>query len=236
MSISAEPVWKGFAMLNISTSQPVSWSTAPAPPAMAPVGSVPSVGAVQSSARDGQADSGRSGQGSPRGTAAPVSRIAGDSKSNPVQAAPLLPREHTEENASSSASQAEETRQRTEQLKEEDQKAREKAEQKLQLQEVLASVWKASAAVVDVVLGRESAEAANEAAQAVNAVAAGKTTSVTDLSAQALGPAEGVGSVTRDGVADAVALRREQEPVAYTVQGASSWPPLEAGQLVNQRV
>lgn len=236
MSTSAEPVWKGFVMLNISTSQPVSWSTAPAPPAMAPVGSVPSVGAVQSSARDGQTDSGRSGQGSPRGAAAPVSRTAGDSKSNPVQAAPLLPREHTEENPSLSASQADEARQRTEQLKEEDQKAREKAEQKLQLQEVLASVWKASAAVVDVVLGRESAEAANEAINAVNAVAAGKAAPVTGLSAQAPVPVEVVGSVTQDGVVDAVALRREQEPVAYTVQGASSWPPLEAGQLVNQRV
>ena len=236
MSTSAEPVWKGFVMLNISTSQPVSWSTAPAPPAMAPVGSVPSVGAVQSSARDGQTDSGRSGQGSPRGAAAPVSRIAGDSKSNPVQAAPLLPREHTEETPSLSASQADEARQRSEQLKEEDQKAREKAEQKLQLQEVLASVWKASAAVVDVVLGRESAEAANEAINAVNAVAAGKAAPVTGLSAPAPVPVEAVGSVTQDGVVDAVALRREQEPVAYTVQGASSWPPLEAGQLVNQRV
>ena len=201
-------------MLNISTSQPVSWSTAPAPPAMAQVGSVPSVGAVQSSARESQPDSGRSGQGSPRGAAAVVSRTSGDSRSNPVQAAPLLPREHTEESPSTPASQADEARQRTEQLKEEDQKAREKAEQKLQLQEVLASVWKASAAVVDVVLGRESeAKAASEFAAANDVLPADAAVSGVDPT-----------------------LRRDQEPVAYTVQGVSSWAPLEAGQLVNQRV
>jgi hypothetical protein len=213
-------------MLNISTSQPVSWSTAPAPPALAPVGAVPSVGAAQPSARDGQADSGRSGQGSPRGAAMPVARASGDGKANTVQAAPLLPREHTEDSASSPASQVDEARQRAEQQKDEDTKAREKAEQKLQLQEVLASVWKASAAVVDVVLGRESAEAAN----AVDAEAVGKVPPAAGL------PAPSPVSGTQDSLAVAVPLRREQEPVAYTEQGASSWAPMEAGLLLNQRV
>ena len=219
-------------MLNISASQPVSWSTATSPPAMAPVGAVPSVGAVQSSARDSQADSGRSGQGSPRGSAAPVVRSTGDGKSNPVQAVPLLPREHAEESTSSPASMVDETRQRTEQQKAEDQKAREKAEQKLQLQEVLASVWKASAAVVDVVLGRESVEASS----AVDAEMSGKAAPATGLPVRVPVSGDAAVSVTQDGIVDPVALRREQEPVAYTVQGASSWAPMEAGLLLNQRV
>jgi hypothetical protein len=219
-------------MLNISTSQPVSWSTAPSPPAMAPVGPVPSVGAVQSSARDSQADAGRGGQGSPRGSAVPMSRSPGDGKSNPVQAAPLLPRDHAEESTSSPASMVDEARQRTEQQKEEDQKAHEKAEQKLQLQEVLASVWKASAAVVDVVLGRESVEAAS----AVDAELAGKAASATGLPYLAPVSGDAAASGTQDGIVDPVVLRRDQEPVAYTVQGASSWAPMEAGLLLNQRV
>ena len=219
-------------MLNISNSQPVSWSTAPSPPAMAPVGSVPAVGAVQSSARDSQADSGRGGQGSPRSSAAPVVRAAGEGKSNPVQAVPLLPREHAEESTPSPASMVDEARQRTEQQKDEDQKAREKAEQKLQLQEVLASVWKASAAVVDVVLGRESVQAANP----VDAEMAGKAAPVTGLPVQAPVSGDAAAAGTQDGIVDAVALRREQEPVAYTVQGTGSWAPMEAGLLLNQRV
>lgn len=218
-------------MLNISASQPVSWSTAPAPPPMVPVGSVPSVGAVQSSARDSQADSGRHGQGAPRGAAVAVPRAAGDSRSNPVQAAPLLPREQPEDSASSVASQADEARLRSEQQKEEDQKARDKAEQKLQLQEVLASVWKASAAVVDVVLGRESVEAAN----AVDAETAGKVAPANGLRVPAAVSGDTVVYGVPGGIADPVALRREQEPVAYTEQGAS-WTPMEAGLLLNQRV
>ena len=218
MSESAAPEWKGFVMLNISSSQPVSWSTSPPAPTVVPVGAVPSVGAVLSSAREGQADSGRNGQGSPRGAAVPVTRNGGDGKSSTVQAAPLLPREHAEENASSSpASQVDEARQRAEVQKEEDQKAREKAEQKLQLQEVLASVWKASAAVVDVVLGRESE------ARAAAEVAAASDVQAVDVTVAGVDPT-------------VPPVRRELEPVAYTVQGASSWAPLEAGQLVNQRV
>jgi hypothetical protein len=213
-------------MLNISTSQPVSWSTAPSPPAMAAVGAVPAVGAVQPSARDSQADSGRSGQGSPRGGASPVVRGTGEGKSNPVQAVPLLPREHAEESTTSPASMVDEARQRAEQQKDEDQKAREKAEQKLQLQEVLASVWKASAAVVDVVLGREPVEAVN----AVDAELTSKVAPATSQPVQASLPG------MQDGIADPVMQRREQEPVAYTVQGTGSWAPMEAGMLLSQRV
>ncbi len=219
MFVSAGSVWKGFAMLSISTSQPVGWST-PAPlAAVAPLSAVSAVGSVKSSARESQADSGRNGQGSPNGGAA--LRRAGDS---PMagQAAPLLPREPSDDRSASPASQFEERQLRSEQQKVEDQKAREKAEQKLQLQEVLTTVWKASAAVVDVVLGRDAGAKAAE--EPTPTAIPGATPSAETLSPSG----ESFDMMS--------AVRREQEPMAYTVQGASSWPPVETGQLVDQRV
>ena len=78
-------------MLNISTSQPVSWPTA-APVTVAPVPAVASVGAAQPSARDPQADSGRGGQGARGGVPSPV---RGDQEPgagvSTAQPAPILP-------------------------------------------------------------------------------------------------------------------------------------------------
>ena len=166
-------------MLNINTSQPVSWSTAP-PPSAVPVAAVPAVGAVQAAARDGQSDpSGRHGQGQGRSQAGLGDGLGRSAErgSRGLQAAPLLPREKSGRDESGSpAAQAEEARVQAERLEEEEQQAREQAERKLQLQEVLASVWKASAAVVDVVLGRESEPAS---AGEVAGVAASKEIAAT---------------------------------------------------------
>lgn len=210
-------------MLNISTSQPLSWPTAPPVP-VAPVQAVPGVGAAQPSARDPQADSGRSGQGSRNGSS-PAGRSGPEAAAGAptAQPAPLLPRERKDGERRSPADELADARLKAEQRQEEEQKAREQAEQKLQLQEVLATVWKASAAVVDVVLGREpNAPAANDAEG--NAAAAVGTQ---PAAAQAELP--GMDPVP-------AALRRDPEPVAYTEQGTSSWAPLEAGSLISHRV
>lgn len=216
----------GFAMLSINTSQPVSW---PSPPStsVAPVQPTPAVGGVQALFRDGQTDAGRHGQGGSQGRlgegrSAPES---GTSGSAGLQAAPLLPREKSDADPSSPAGQAIDPQLRTEQRQDEEQKAREKAEQKLQLQEVLATVWKASAAVVDVVLRRDSAVAVSDISAAANDVPLGAVD-------------RGVSSVAESAIDrdPAVALRREQELVAYTEQGASSWTPLEAGSLLSRRI
>lgn len=223
-------------MLNISSSQPVSWPTAPPMPT-APVQAVPAVGAAPSSSGDTQTDSGRQGQKSP-GTSAPaVGRAASETTTGApaAQPAPLLPRGHKDSDSMSVADRAAENRIQNEQRLEEEQKAREKEEQKVQLKEVLASVWKASAAVVDVVLGREKAEAISGEAAAVGAVPA--VSGVEAAAAPKPAPAPIQTQVDLPGIEPIpAALRRELEPTAYTEQGAGSWEPLGAGSLINQRV
>lgn len=216
-------------MLNISTSQPVSWPTA-APVAVAPVPAVSSVGAAQPSARDPQADSGRGGQGA-RGGVPSAPRSAQDAASGApaVQHAPILPSSRKDAERTTPADYLADAQQRAEQRQEEEQKAREQAEQKRQLQEVLATVWKASAAVVDVVLGREQETAAVEAAAASGAKDGAAASQRPVNGAEAQGHLPGIEPVP-------AALRREQEPVTYTEQGASSWPPLETGSLLSRRV
>jgi hypothetical protein len=223
-------------MISISSSQPVSWSLTPSP-AVAPVAAVPAVGAAASSPRDAQTDSGRGGAGSRGSASTAASPGAGRSgKELPDttpggQAAPLLPRERSDDSSPSASSDADAAR--AEQRQEEERKAQEQAEQKLQLQEVLTTVWKASAAVVDVVLGREAP---------------------TTTPAQATAAAQSLGSAVPAGAAGAVApgasapervemtepvpigARRDQEPWMYTEQGAGSWEPLETGSLISQRV
>lgn len=142
-----------------------------------------------------------------------------------AQAAPLLPRGRADD---AGASPARDREARAEQRKEDEKKALEQAAQKLQLQEVLSNVWKASAAVVDVVLGREAASVA--AAQAADA-ALPPLASASPANDQVLATAE----VAQ--VADlSAAVRRDEEPLMYTEQGTSSWAPLESGSLFNQRV
>jgi hypothetical protein len=220
-------------MLNINTSQPVSWSTAP-PPSAAPVAAVPPVGAVQAAARDGQSDpSGRHGQGQGRSQAglAEGSGRSPERSNRGVQAAPLLPRERSGRDESGSpAAQAEEARAQAERLEDEAQQAREQAERKLQLQEVLASVWKASAAVVDVVLGRESGSGApGEAAASPASRDITATSRRPAANDEAQGDLPGIDPIP-------AALRRDPTPEAYTEQGTSSWAPLEAGSLLSRRV
>lgn len=227
--MTADPLIRGFSMLNISTSQPVSWPTAASVP-VAPVPAVSSVGPAQPSARDPQADSGRGGQGA-RGGHSPAARTSQEPAAGTpsIQHAPILPRGRKDSERPSPADYLAEKQQRTEQRQEQEQKAREQAEQKPQLQEVLTSVWKASAAVVDVVLGREqeAAAAATKAASEVRDVAAASQRPAANDEAQ--GDLPGIESVP-------AALRREQEPVAYTEQGTSTWSPLETGSLLSRRV
>lgn len=218
-------------MLSISSSQPVSWPTAPSV-AVAAVTAVPSVGAVQASAREGQADTGRNGQGAQGGSIPGAPKPASDtaSASSTAQAAPLLPRERSDDAAIAPARDSEA---RVEQRKEDDKKAQEKAAQKLQLQDVLSNVWKASAAVVDVVLGREAASVA--AAQEAGAASVAPLLGAAPANDQVI-TVEEADRLPANVIGLPVAARREQEPLMYTEQGTSSWAPLESGSLLNRRV
>lgn len=223
-------------MLNISTSQPVSWPSASPMPAVQ-VHPVPAVGAAQPS-RDTQTDSGRQGQ-KPQGAQAPLNRSSSEAAAGApaAQPAPLLPRGRGDAESPTVADKAAENLAQTEQRLDEERKAREKDEQKVQLKEVLASVWKASAAVVDVVLGRDAADgkvAAGELAPAGAVAALGSASAVAPVKSL---PSSAVAQAELPGIEPIPAtLRRELEPRAYTEQGTSSWAPLEAGSLISQRV
>lgn len=218
-------------MLSIGSSSipSVSWPAAPST-AVAAVPAVPGVTAVRASPRESQAETGRHGQGARKGPTPGVPRPASDAVSGAptAQAAPLLPRERSDDAGSSPARDLEA---RAGQRKEDEKKALEQAAQQRQLQEVLSNVWKASAAVVDVVLGREAASAAQEAG------AGARSPMVTSAPAsdQAIAT-EWAGGPPARVTGLPVVARRDQEPPMYTEQGASSWPSLESGSLLNRRV
>ena len=225
-------------MISFTTSQPVHWPPA-ASPVVAPVTTVSAVQPTQALSRDTQTGTntgGRDGQ-------AQATRVASGGKdaaeSTAPPTAPLLPREPANggrENAPASQAEAAE---KAERLAAEAQ-AQEKAAQKLPLQDVLTSVWKASAAVVDVVLGREQQLQAAAAADKATAVApAGAFAPV----ATGTSPAQVTATAVPTAVPNNNAAptqpgegRSGQEPVAYTEQGTSSWAPLEAGSLISHRV
>ena len=223
-------------MISFTTSQPVHWPPA-ASPVVAPVAIVSAVQPTRALSRDTQTGTntgGRDGQ-------AQATRMASGGKdaaeSTAPSTAPLLPREQADggrENAPTSQAEAAEKAERlaAEAL------AQEKAAQKLPLQDVLTSVWKASAAVVDVVLGREQQL---QAAAAESATGVGPSAAIAPVASDT-SPAQVTATVVPTAVPNNAAPtqpgegRSGQEPVAYTEQGTSSWAPLEAGSLISRRV
>lgn len=207
-------------MLSINSGPAVAWPTA-APVTVAPVSAVTAIAPAQRSSGDGNAglDSGRRGQTQNGG--APAAAVA-----DAPEAAPLLPRERTDGGREQASAETADAAAQAEQHERAQDKAEEKAA-KLKLQEVLANVWKASAAVVDAVLGRDGANA--------------KPTTQGDSPAQAAAdhslvvPAQLPHSEASP-IGGAADLRDTQDVVAYDERGASSLAPLESGSLVNQRV
>ena len=224
-------------MISFTTSQPVHWPPA-ASPVVAPVTTVSAVQPTQPISRDTQTGTntgGRDGQ-------AQATRVASGGKdaaeSTAPPTAPLLPREPADGGRESAPTSQAEAAEKAERLAAEA-LAQEKAAQKLPLQDVLTSVWKASAAVVDVVLGREQQlQAAAVADKATGVAPAGATAPVTTDTS----PAQVSGTAVPAAVPNNAAStppgegRSGQEPVAYTEQGTSSWAPLEAGSLISRRV
>lgn len=236
-------------MLNITSSQPVAWPSAPA----TGVSSVPATTAVtpvQSSARESQA-----GLGQGRERPAPEALRRGGAQPAEVNkertapdAAPILPRESPDSPDGRPAVELTE-----EQAKAEREKAAEQAAEKAlkqQLQDVLSNVWKASAAVVDVVLGREIPAAESQpggaATDATGAVSgAGEAAAVTAsravasassrAAARVVLPGDSALEAANDGGV-ATDARSPQDVVAYDAHGNSSWAPLESGSLISRRV
>jgi len=231
-------------MLNISTHLSVSWPQ-PAGQAVAPVTAVTAVQPVQQGSRNSPSgpDAGRH---TPSAGQDDKSQRTG-STARP-ESASLLPRELPSDSAvdgQRDAAAERDAEQATAQAA-----ARKAADESRhqQLQDVLSNVWKASAAVVERVLGRDAAMGAPP-----EAGPAGETLSTRSPLAPA--PEAGAGAAgsgqapidplpwplmpdsSAGGDSTAAAPGRGgQDVVAYDEHGNSSWAPLEAGALISRRV
>ncbi len=211
-------------MLGITTSQPVHWppSASPAVASVTPVGAVtPAQGMLRDPSSSGFG-SGRDGQSGVTPDAAQDRRASSDKGSPETKAAPILPGEKQEGGRAGASSGLADTAQTQELDKQAKAQAEERAAQQLQLQEVLSTVWKASAAVVDVVLGRDAGGAAGSANPATEA---NKVASATQAAS---------GPLTIGPSAQAV-QRLPSDPVTYSDQGAGVWEAVETGTRLNKK-
>src|SRR5690606_32929536 len=101
LSQPVDPFRRGFAMLNISFSQPVAWASSPPPevPQVAPVGAVTP---VSGRPREGQSNLGARGDAQPQTT--PESHGKGEKSGAELQAAPLLPNKRVQDGQRSAGS------------------------------------------------------------------------------------------------------------------------------------
>lgn len=230
-------------MINISTTSPVSW---PAPPstAVAPVSATAAIKPVQSGGREAQTDveSRRETRRKPEA----------DDETGAV--APSLPRSSASQAGDQAAVRARQdaAAQRAEQaLKkaEADQAGHRKAMDRLQ--EVLSSMWAASAAVVDQALGvdpKGDALPGNQSDTAPDLSAVAASTIQRRLLPQPAGNAPTADQPAADGMPwpvmppapeEATAAAPEVpggEVIAYDEHGNSSVAPLEVGTLLSEKV
>jgi hypothetical protein len=235
-------------MLNISTTHPVSWPS-PASAQVAAVSAVEAARAVQDGRRSGQSSGdGQTPHGGPRHHK--------DLSSSETGRVPLLPRPSGSDAdrpgriaARSSESADDITAWREagqEAQKLEAEKATEAQTRREQLQAVLSEVWKASAAVVDRVLGRDDARRFGRSVDGAEGVdpASGAGPMALKLPApeplpwpvMPKEPAFAVPGKATAAEAEAAPTTTPQEVVAYDERGNSSLAPLETGVLVDQRV
>ncbi len=238
-------------MINISSASPVSWPTPPST-AVAPVSPATPVKPVQAGGRDAQTD-----MEARRDARQPKAGAPREPEAPATDAPPLLPRESDGGPAGVSSAQARQdaATQRAEALKkaEADKAGHKKAMERLQ--DVLSSMWAASAAVVDQALGRTSERSElpgnqSDTAPDLSAVAAstisrrlppsqtpaGQTTEAPDQPV-----AEGMPWPVMPRAADETPAADLPdvpggEVIAYDENGNSSLAPLEAGTLLSERV
>ena len=229
-------------MINISTTSPVSW---PAPPstAVAPVSATAAIKPVQSGGREAQTD-----VESRRETGR---KPEADDETGAV--APSLPRSSASQAGDQAAVRARQdaAAQRAEQaLKkaEADQAGHRKAMDRLQ--EVLSSMWAASAAVVDQALGVDPKGDAlpgnqSDTAPDLSAVAAStmsrrllpgaKTADAPEQAAASNMPWPVMPQGAEEAVADVAPEVPGGEVIAYDENGQSSLAPLETGTLLSEK-
>ena len=217
-------------MINISTQLPAGW-TPQAAQAPAAVAAVAPIRPVQESGRNGQSGAG----------ADPETQASRQGRGRPEsESAPILPRRSGQEEdstgavRSTSTAQAERLSQADAEQRAEQEAAQQAAEvaRREQLQSVLTNVWKASAAVVDRVLGRDDPAAGG-------ASVSGAAVGAAERAPGRLQPAEQLSlpwPVQPQERALPTAMNDGRVPVAYDERGNSSLEPLEPGALISRRV
>jgi hypothetical protein len=227
-------------MINIAQPNPAAWSP-PASGAIAPVAAVAPVRPLQESARSGQSGSGRE-QDTPGARAerrADTQEVAGQGRDATGNGARNAARRKDTDTGtgngtgigaggggSSDLRARREAEQNAKQLATE--QAGEEA-RRVQRQELLTNVWKASAAVVDRVLGLGEVTAVNPATE--SQAAPGDQQSMEQLSLPwPVMPQDPDASPSR------AELGAPEDVVAYDERGNSSLAPLETGLLISHRV
>lgn len=234
-------------MINISSTSPVSWPTPPST-AVAPVGAATPVKAVHGGEREAQADvqarrEARLPQPKPGAPREPDTEI--------TPAPPLLPREAGPGASAPAAAQArQEAAEQSFKKAEADKASQRKAMERLQ--DVLSSMWAASAAVVDQALGltpgrNELPGSQSDTAPDLSAVAASTISrrlppppgrvpeSPEQPVAQGM-PWPVVSAATDEAPVVAAPEVPGGEVIAYDENGNSSLAPLEAGTLLSEKV
>ena len=214
-------------MINIAQPNPAAWSP-PASSAIAPVAAVSAIRPLQESARNGQPGAGREQdtrgaradrRADVREVARPGRDAAGDGGRSTTgrtgtergDAGDMRVRREAEQDAKQvAAEQAAEAARRAQRL------------------DLLANVWKASAAVVDRVLGRDDSNAVKPAADSL-AVTGRQPVEQLALPWPVM-PQDARAPLSR------AELRAPQDVVAYDERGNSNLAPLEAGLLISRWV
>ena len=217
-------------MINIASSQPVHWPVSSTAVVVAPVAAVSAVTPAQRSPREGQSGMGSDRQDAAARDARQNKSAAPDKTAESAQAAPLLPRARSKEGEEPSTAQVPADNKPSAQDLKEGEEARSANMRKLM--DVLSTVWKASAAVVDNALGRREESVSGAQTDPAQAQSA---TSAAIVDKRSSGPDPEGRSDQTTAVEGDPALAAAEPPVAYTDQGASEWSALEPGRLVSKR-
>lgn len=227
-------------MINISTTSPVSWPTPPSA-AVAPVAATPPIQPVQSGGREAQHD--LESRREARRTRAQADDEA--SPAAPQRASDAEPQASALARQEAAAQRAEQAIKKAEADKASHRKAMDR------LQEVLASMWAASAAVVDQALGLEpKAEPLpgnqSDTAPDLSAVAASTISRRLLPSAKVPGSPEQAAAdnmpwpvmpqAAEESAAEVAPQVPGGEVIAYDENGQNSLAPLEVGTLLSEKV
>jgi hypothetical protein len=214
-------------MINFAQPNPAAWSP-PVGGATAPVAPVAAIRPLQETARNGQPGAGRdqgatASRAEARAEGREAARLAREAarESGPGAAG----RNGAAAGESGDLLARREAEQQTRQLAQE--QAADEA-RRAQRQELLSNVWKASAAVVDRVLGRE--ETANAKPGSASAEPSGRQPGEQLSLPWPVMPQDSRAEPAR------VNFPAPQEVVAYDERGNSNLAPMEAGLLLSRRV